>query len=125
MLSRCLDFFPFKFWVRVGRLKGRFFFQAIFGVESGLSSVHSDTGHWTFHVSFIGGEGGGFIFLSANRKGQGALFLFLLNWGGGTKDFFFSFLCFLMCSHGVPSKFLMGSRNVPQVHNVFPNMFSV
>jgi hypothetical protein len=24
-----------------------------------------------------------------------------------------------------PFKFLMGSQNVPQVHNVFPNMFSL
>jgi hypothetical protein len=30
-----------------------------------------------------------------------------------------------MCSHDVPFKFLMGSQNVPQVHNVFPNMFSI
>jgi hypothetical protein len=55
-------------------------------VESGLSSVHLDTGHWTFHASFIGGdggEGGRFIFLSANRKGQSALLLFLLSFGGG------------------------------------------
>jgi hypothetical protein len=39
-------------------------------------------GEWTFHASFIGGgggEGAGFIFLSANRKGQGALLLFLLS----------------------------------------------
>ncbi len=72
-----------------------------------------DTGHCTFHASFIrggGGEGGGFIFFSANRKGQGALLLFFFKlMGAGTEDFFFSFPCFLMCSHGVPSKFLMGS----------------
>jgi len=30
-----------------------------------------------------------------------------------------------MCSHDVPFKFLMGSHNVSQVHNVFPNMFSI
>jgi hypothetical protein len=30
-----------------------------------------------------------------------------------------------MCSHDVPLKFLMGFHNVPQVHNVFPNMFSI
>jgi len=66
----------------LGGWKGDFFFQVVFGVESGLSSVHSDIGHWTFHASFIGGsggEGGGFIFLSTNRKGQGALLLFLLS----------------------------------------------
>jgi hypothetical protein len=28
------------------------------------------------------------------------------------EDFFFSFPCFLLYSHGVPSKFLMGSQNV-------------
>jgi len=45
--------------------------------------------------------------------------------GGDREDFFFNFPCFLMCSHDVPFKFLMGSHNVPQVHNVFPNMFSI
>jgi len=44
---------------------------------------------------------------------------------GGHGRIFFSFPCFLMCSHNVPFKFLMGSHNVPQVHNVFPNMFSI
>jgi hypothetical protein len=39
-----------------GRLEGRFLFQAVFGVDSGLSSVHL-SGHWTFHASFIGGGG--------------------------------------------------------------------
>jgi hypothetical protein len=63
-------------------LEGRFFFQVVFGVESGLSNVHLDTRHWTFHASFIAGArggGAGFIFLSANRKAQGALLLFLLS----------------------------------------------
>jgi len=52
---------------------------------NGLSNVHHlDTGYWTFHISFIGGGqvGGGrgeFIFLSANRRAQGALLLFLLS----------------------------------------------
>ncbi len=75
-------FFLLSFRFRVGRLEGRFSFQAVFGVESGMSSVHLDIRHWTFHASFIGGgkgEGGGFIFLLANRKGQGALLLFLLS----------------------------------------------
>jgi hypothetical protein len=44
-------------------------------------------GEWTFHASFIWARGGGFIFLSANGKAQGALLLFLLSLGGG-KDFF-------------------------------------
>jgi len=37
------------------------------------------------------GEGGGFIFLSTNRKGQSALLLFLLSWEGGgeNRGFFF------------------------------------
>jgi hypothetical protein len=63
---------------------GRFFFQAVFGVESGPCPL----GQWTFHTSFIGrGEGGGFVFLSANGKTQGALLLFLLSFEG-KKDFF-------------------------------------
>jgi len=40
-----LVFFLLSFGFKVGRLEGRFFSQAVFGVESGLSSVHSDTGH--------------------------------------------------------------------------------
>jgi hypothetical protein len=73
MHSGCLGLFLFK----------GFFLQPVFGVESGLSSVDLDTGHWTFHASFIGGGRGvgrgGFIFLSANRRAQGALLLFLLS----------------------------------------------
>jgi hypothetical protein len=52
------------------------------------------------------------------------LLLFLLSLGG-VKDFFSIFPCFPMCSHGVPSKFLMSSQYVPQVHNVFLNMFYI
>jgi len=77
-----------------------------------------------FLCKFYLGTGGGFIFLSANGKAQGALFLFLLSLGG-EKDFFSIFPCFPMCSHVVPSKFLMGSQCVPQVHNVFLNMFCI
>jgi hypothetical protein len=98
-----------------GRLEWRFFFQAVFGVECE---------QWTFHASFIWARGGGFFFLSANGKAQGALLLFLLSLGG-KKDFFSIFPCFPMCSHNVPSKFLMGSQCVPQVHNVFLNMFYI
>jgi len=96
-------------------LEGRFFCQAVFGVEvdNGLS----------MQVLF-GHGGGGFIFLSANGKAQGALLLVLLSLGGG-KDFLSIFPYFPMCSHGVPSKFLMGSQCVPQVHNVFLNMFYI
>jgi hypothetical protein len=70
-------------------------------------TVQCPLGHWTFHGSFIGGGQGG-----GARRGEG-------------RFFFSSFPCFLMCSHGVPSKFLMGSQNVPQVHNVFLNMFFI
>jgi len=87
----------------VGGWRGVFFFQVVFGVDSG---------QWTFHASFIWAQGGGFIFLSANGKAQSALLLFLLSLGG-EKDFFSIFPYFPMCSHGVPSKFLM-------VPNVFP-----
>jgi hypothetical protein len=82
---------------------------------------------WTvdFPCKFIWAQGGGgFIFISANGKGQGALLIFLLSLGGG-KDFFSIFPCFPMCSHGVPSKFPMGSQYVPQVHNVLLNMFYI
>jgi hypothetical protein len=104
-----------------GRLEGRFFFQAIFSVHSGLSSVHLNTG---LSMQLLSWGGGGFFFLSGNGKAQGASLLFLLSLEGG-KDFFFILPCFPMCPHGVPSTFLMGSPYVPQVHNVFPNMFSI
>ncbi len=45
--------------------------------------------------------------------------------GGREKIFFFNFPCFLIVPMVFPFKFLMGSQNVPQVHNVFPNMFSL
>jgi hypothetical protein len=89
----------------LGGWKGGFCFQAIFGVESGLSSVHSETGLLMQVLLGVRGED--------------------LVGGGKTEDFFFSFPLFLMCSCDVPSKFLTGSPNVPQVHNVFPNMFFV
>jgi hypothetical protein len=73
---------------------------------------------------FYLGGGGRFIFLSANGKAQDALLLFLLSLGG-EKDFFSIFPCFPMCFHGVPSKFLMGSQYVPQIHNAFLNMFCI
>ncbi len=68
---------------------------------------------WTvdFPSNFYGAGWGGFVFLSANGKAQGALLLFLLSLGC-EKDFLNIFLCFPMCSHSVPSKFLMGSRYV-------------
>jgi len=60
-----------------------------------------------------GAGGGGFVFLSANGKAQGTLLLFLLSLGD-VKDFFFNFHWISMCS-----------QYVPQVLNVFPNMFSI
>jgi len=47
------------------------------------------------------------------------LAFFPLKFGGG-EDCFFNFLGFPMY---VPNKFPMGSQYVPQVPNVFPNMF--
>ncbi len=49
-----------------GRLEGRSFL-AVFGEDSGLSSVHLDIG-LSMQVLFWGG--GGFVFLSANGKAQ-------------------------------------------------------
>jgi hypothetical protein len=108
-----------------GRLEGRFFFSSCIwcgGCGEWTVHVHLDSG-LSMQVLF-GRGGGGFIFLSTNGKAQGALLLFLLSLGGG-RDFFSIFPCFSMCSHTVPSKFLMGSQYVPQVHNVFLNMFSI
>jgi hypothetical protein len=53
---------------------GRFSFQAVFGVDRGLSSVHLDTG---LSIQVLFGGGGGFVFLSANGNAQGALLLSL------------------------------------------------
>jgi hypothetical protein len=50
---------------------GGFFFFKLYLVWREWT-VQCPLGHLTFHASFIGGgggEGGGFIFLSANRKG--------------------------------------------------------
>jgi hypothetical protein len=56
---------------------------------------------------------------------QGALPFFLSSFGGGEKGIFFIFPWFPMRSHYVPFKFSMGSQYLPQVSNVFPNIFSV
>jgi len=64
-------------------------------------------------------------FYSGQLGGMGGVDLFSFQpiggpkLGGDREDFFFSFPCFLMCSHDVPFKLLMGSHNVPQVHKVF------
>jgi hypothetical protein len=69
-----LVFFLLSFGCRVGRLEvgGEVFFFKLY-----LVWRVEDIGHWTFYANFIGG--GRFIFLSANRKAQGALLLFLLS----------------------------------------------
>jgi hypothetical protein len=77
----------------VGGWRGGFFFSSCIWCEKWTVHVHLDNGHWTFHASFIWARRGGFIFLSANGKAQGALLLFLLSLGGG-KDFFFHFSLF-------------------------------
>jgi len=91
------------------RLEGRFFFSSVCGVENGLSRV--DTGH-SMQVLLGTAGGGGEDLFSFQPIGGPKL-------GGDREDFFFSFPCFLMCSHDVPFKLLMGSHNVPQVHKVF------
>jgi hypothetical protein len=78
-------------------LEGRFFFSSCIWC-----------GEWkTLDIGFSmqvllrvpkGGGGARFIFLSANRKSQGALS------EEGKGSFSFQFSCFLMCSHDVPSK---------------------
>jgi len=57
-----------------GWLEGRFFFSSCIWC-----------GQWTvdFSCKFYLGARGGFIFLSANGKAQGALLLFFLSLGGG------------------------------------------
>ncbi len=73
-----LVFFLLSFGFRVGR----FFFSSC--IWCGKWIVQCPFEHLTldFPCKFYwgdGGEGGGFIFLSANRKGQSALLLFLLS----------------------------------------------
>jgi hypothetical protein len=106
-----------------GRLEGRFFFKLylVWRVDSRCPLGQSIV---DFPCKFYLGAGGGFIFLSANGKAQSALLLFLLSLGG-EKDFFSIFPCFPMCFHNVPSKFLMGSQYVPQVHDAFLYMFCI
>jgi hypothetical protein len=61
---------------------------------------------WTAHVHLdselcmqvlLGGGRGGFVFVSANGKTQGALLSFLLSLGH-KKESFYIFPCFSMCS---------------------------
>jgi len=61
-------------------LEGRFFFSSVFGVESGLSRVDIGFSMQVLLGAAWGGGGRGrFIFLSANRRAQGALLLFFLS----------------------------------------------
>jgi hypothetical protein len=90
MLSRCLSFFLLSLGVGVVRgWRGGFFFQVVFGVESGLSMSTWIVDSGLSIQVLLGGAR--FIFLSANGKAQGALLLFLLSLGG-EKDFFSFFL---------------------------------
>jgi len=50
---------------------------------------------------------------------------YVLEGGEGKRDFFVIFLSFPMCSQYVPFKFPMGSHDVPQFRNAFPNMSSI
>jgi len=74
----------FNYKIFGGRLEVRFFFQAVFGVESGVSSVYLDSGLFMQDLQG-GGAGSGCVLL-----------LFLLSLGGG-KGFFFSFFPVSQC----------------------------
>jgi len=113
-----LDFFLLSFGFKVGKFQvgAEVFFSSVCGVESGLSRV--DTGlSMQVLLGTARGAGGKDLFSFQPIRGP--------KLRGIRKIFFFNFPCFLICSHNVPFKFLMGSHNVPQVHNVFPNMFSI
>ncbi len=85
-----------------GRLEGRFFFQAVFGVDSGLSSFHLDTG--LFHASFILG---GMRICFPFRQWEGPRCLDFTPFKlGGREGFFFHFALF-------PNVFPWGSLFVP------------
>jgi len=77
-----LNFLKKSFGFKVGRLqvRGEVFFSSVFGVESGLSRVDTKLSIQVLlgAIARGGGERGGFIFLSSNRRAQGAL-LFLLS----------------------------------------------
>jgi hypothetical protein len=81
-----LVFFLLSFGFRVGRLEGRVFFFKLYLVW------RVDCKSMQVLLGAAGGAGrGGFIFLSANRRAQGAFLLFHLSSGAGEReDFFFS-----------------------------------
>jgi hypothetical protein len=75
-----------------GRLEGRFFFQAVFGVDSGLSSVHLDM---DFPCKFFlggGGEENLFSFQAMGRPKVPCFYSFQV-WRAG-RIFFFHFALF-------------------------------
>jgi hypothetical protein len=74
-------FFLLSFGFRVGRLqvRGKVFFPNVFGVESGLYRVDIGLSMQVLLGFGRGGGRGGFIFLSTNKRAQGALLLFLLS----------------------------------------------
>jgi ferredoxin len=76
-----LVFLLLSFGFRVGRLEGRFFFPSCIWCGECTVQCPLDIGlsmQVLFRVVGAGGRGG-FIFLSANRRAQGALLLFLLS----------------------------------------------
>jgi hypothetical protein len=89
---------------------GRFSFQAVFGVDRGLSSVHPDTG---LSIQVLFGGGGGFVFLSANGNAQGALLLSL----EGGKDFIFFHVA--LFPHCIPMVFPLSSYWVLNMFSKF------
>jgi hypothetical protein len=60
-------------------LEGRFFFQAIFGVKSGLSSVHLDGG---LSMKVLGGGGARICFPFSQWEGSRCLAFILFKFGG-------------------------------------------
>jgi len=66
-----------------GQLEGRFFFSSCIWCGEWCGEWRVD-----FPCKFyLGAGGGGFIFLSANAKAQGALLLFLFKFGGWVRRF--------------------------------------
>jgi hypothetical protein len=60
-------------------------------------------------------------FHAANEKVEEGIGFFLLSFGGKGENFLIFYVP--KCSHQVPKVFLSGFQSVPQIINVFPNMF--
>jgi hypothetical protein len=100
-------------WVGpVGGWRGGFFFQAVFGVESGQA------------MQVLFGPGGRIYFPFNQWEGPRCLAFIPFKFGG-QEGFFFHFSLFPNVLSRCSSKFLMGSQYVPQVHNAFLNMFCI